>query len=615
MSPYPRFLKVIGVTALLVFVTSLVVALSVIPVILRLAQAYGIYDIPDVALASSNGTMPVSQGQTHSQIGRRIHTAPIPRLGGGGIVLAVLLSILVWLSPRAISSILLPSLALYVMGLYDDLHTIRPRWKFAIQLTFCGLAVYFSGMGLSSLVLSPAVVVPIPPTLGVLFSTFIIVGAINATNMIDGLDGLAGGMVLIGIAFLSYIHFLTTGDIQTLLFFSFPVVGALIGFLRYNTHPARIFMGDGGSHWLGFMIGCLLVLTAGGIGLVPDTGGLPRLQHINGSGGTAVGHVPLISAVMCLAIPVFDTASVMIRRLIRGENPMKADKAHLHHSLIEIGFSHPQAVLIMYFFAVCNGVIAVLPVAFPQKNLWWVPYLAAVALMFAIPLLLRVDRNFIARLDHNVRSMLVTNPVLARGGYGKILRFWEAANRYTIYGILLITPVFAGVAPREVGYAAAMSVGFLLLSFLLSRKQPDFVLSTVLSLAAAVILLANNSNEIWVSLGGERYSVQVLYNAAFIWLLISTCGLLLFSFRRRYLLVTPTDFLMMILPLTMLLVPDPYRSQFHLNTISLRAWVLFISLRFMARRTSNLTRKVRMVMMASLVLISLISLGGLRVVY
>ena len=193
----------IGVTALLVFVTSLVVALSVIPIILRLAQAYGIYDIPDVALASSNDTMPVSQGQTHSQIGRRIHTAPIPRLGGGGIVLAVLLSILVWLSPRAISSILLPSLALYVMGLYDDLHTIRPRWKFAIQLTFCGLAVYFSGMGLSSLVLSPAVVVPIPPTLGVLFSTFIIVGAINATNMIDGLYGLAGGMVLIGIDFLS----------------------------------------------------------------------------------------------------------------------------------------------------------------------------------------------------------------------------------------------------------------------------------------------------------------------------------------------------------------------------------------------------------------------------
>jgi UDP-GlcNAc:undecaprenyl-phosphate GlcNAc-1-phosphate transferase len=399
------------------------------------------------------------------------------------------------------------------------------------------------------------------------------------------------------------------------VFFSFPLLGALIGFLRYNTHPARIFMGDGGSHWLGYMIGFLIVLSAGGFGLVPDTSGIPRLRQMGASVAGMADAVPLISAVMCLAIPVFDTAIVIFRRLARGDNPMKADKAHLHHSLMEIGFSHPQAVLIIYFLAVCNGVIAVLPVAFPRKNLWWLPYLASVFLLVTIPLLLRVDRKFISSLDHNIRRALVSNSVLAQGGYGTILRTWEAVNRYTIYGILLITPVFAGVLPREVGFAALVAGAFLLLSFLLSARQPDFVLSTILSIAAGVILLANNFNQIYVELAGQRYNVQGLYNAAFIWLLVSTCGLLLFSFRRRYLLVTPTDFLMLILPLTLLLVPDPYRSQFNLNAISLRAWVLFLSLRFMARRTSNFSEKVRLVMMASLALISLISLGGLRVVY
>lgn len=608
-----------GVTALLVFVTSLVTALSVIPVILRLAHAYAIYDLPDLpqpGLALASGDRAPEGGTPFSGPGRRIHAAPIPRLGGGGIVLGVFLSILIWLSPKGLWAILVPSLALYVMGLCDDLRSIGAKWKFLLQLLICGAAVQASGVSLSSLVLTPDIVVPLSATSGFLLSTFVVVGAINAVNMIDGLDGLAGGLVLIGIAFLSYVHFLSTDDIQTLLFFSFPVIGALIGFLRYNTHPARIFMGDGGSHWLGFMIGVLLLLSAGGFGIAADPAGVTRVVTVSpGSRFPGVGAVPLISAIMCMAIPVFDTASVMVRRLLRGESPMKADKAHLHHSLMEIGFSHPQAVLIMYFFAVCNGVIAVMPVAFPHKNLWWAPYMAALIIMVSIPMLLRIDRNFIARFDHSVRSMLVTNPVLAQGGYGTILKTWEAINRYTIYGILLITPIFAGVPPREIGYVAALAGGLLVLSFLLSSKQPEFVLSTILSIAAGVILLSNNFNEIYVELAGQRYSVQGLYNATFVLLLISICGLLLFSFRRRYLLVTPTDFLMLILPLTLLMVPDPYRSQFHLNTISLRAWVLFLSLRFMARRTSNFTEKVRLVMIASLLMISLISLGGLRVVY
>jgi UDP-GlcNAc:undecaprenyl-phosphate GlcNAc-1-phosphate transferase len=610
-----------GVTAFLVFVTALVTALSVIPVILRLAQAYGIYDLPDhVQGGLAVPAAGVVSGPPVSNSGRRMHVAPIPRLGGGGIVLGVFLSICVWLTPNGLGSVLIPSVALYAMGLCDDVRSIGAKWKFLIQVSNCAGSVYASGLSLSSIVLTPDFQFHLSTTAGFILSTFVVVGAINAVNMIDGLDGLAGGLVLIGIAFLSYLLFLSTDDIQTLLFFSFPVIGALIGFLRYNTHPAKIFMGDGGSHWLGFMVGILILLAAGAFGIGPDGregAGMVRLVQVTPSGkfGGGGGAVPLISAVMCLAIPVFDTASVMVRRVLRGESPMKADKAHLHHSLMEIGFSHPQAVLIMYFFAVCNGVIAVLPVAFPLKNLWWAPYLAAVILLVSLPLLLRVDRNFISRVDHNVRSMLVTNPVLAQGGYGTILRTWEAVNRYTIYGILMITPVFAGVPPREVGYAAAVAGGFLVLSFLLSSKQPEFVLSTVLSIAAGVILLSNNFNEIYVELAGQRYSVQGLYNATFVLLLISTCGLLLFSFRRRYLLVTPTDFLMLILPLTLLMVPDPYQSQFHLNTISLRAWVLFLSLRFMARRTSNFTEKVRLVMIASLLLISLISIGGLRVVY
>ena len=604
-----------GVTAFLVFVTSLITSLSVIPVILRLAHSFGIYDLPDQSLAVAAASSTTSPSPV-SNPGRRIHEVPIPRLGGGGIVLGALLSICLWLTPRGLWAVLVPSLALYVMGLCDDLRSIGAKWKFLMQMAICGIAVANSGLGLPHIVLAPGWMITLSPNVGFLLSTFIVVGAINAVNMIDGLDGLAGGLVLIGIAFLSYLHFLSSDDIQTLLFFSFPIIGALIGFLRYNTHPARIFMGDGGSHWLGFMIGIMILLAAGGFGIGTGIAGVPRLIPVPASTRfSGIGSVPLISAIMCLAIPVFDTASVMVRRLLRGENPMKADKAHLHHSLMEIGFSHPQAVLIMYFLAVCNGVIAVMPVAFPHKNLWWAPYVAAVILLVSIPMLLRVDRNFIARVDHNVRGLLVTNPVLAQGGYGTILRTWEAVNRYTIYGILLITPVFAGVPPREVGYAAVVAAGFLVLSFLLSSKQPEFVLSTVLSIAAGVILLSNNFNEIFVELAGQRYNVQGLYNAAFIWLLISTCGLLLFSFRRRYLLVTPTDFLMLILPLTLLMVPDPYRSQFHLNTISLRAWVLFLSLRFMARRTSNFMEKVRLVMIASLFLISLISVGGLRVVY
>ena len=239
--------QIAGMRIVLLFGTALMLSLLVLPFIRRFATSHGLYDQP--ALGS-----------------RRVHTMPTPRIGGIGLVVSFFLSILLWIPPPLVP-VLCASLVMFVMGLVDDLRPMRAKVKLVLQLAAAGVAVYSADLGLRNIALAPTFVVHVAPWLGLALSVLIIVGAMNAINMIDGLDGLAGGIVLIGVTMLSYLHFLKFGNLS-LLGVSLPLIGTLLGFLKYNTHPASIFMGDGGSNWLGFMVGLLMLLVLSPVDLL-----------------------------------------------------------------------------------------------------------------------------------------------------------------------------------------------------------------------------------------------------------------------------------------------------------------------------------------------------------
>jgi UDP-GlcNAc:undecaprenyl-phosphate GlcNAc-1-phosphate transferase len=566
------------------FVASLGFALAMIPLIIRLAHNLQLYDRPDDAVALG---MP-----------RKIHTTPIPRLGGVGIVGGFFLSQILVAEATPYRPIILMSLIAFATGFIDDLVHLSAKLRLAIQLLLASAVVFYGNLAPDQLVLTPDLIVSLSYPLSFTLGVFVIVGAINSINMIDGLDGLAGGVTLIGVVMLSLLYFTATHDASILLFMTLPVVGGILGFLRYNTHPASIFMGDCGSNWLGFIVGVLILQV---LKVAPQPAAGPSIM--------------LVSTILCLAIPVFDTACVMASRMKEGKSPFKADKRHFHHTLIKLGLSQTQSVTAVYFLALTTGFLGIIPqVSTKVISSVWIPYVAAMALMILIPMSVNVSRSQIHKITS--KGILARSHSTFSKPVAKLINLWEMANRYAIYFIFLGTPLLAGQITREVGYSALAS--FVLVSatfFAHLDRRFDLFHGLAIAVSSAVILVANNLNPISIEILGTRTSIQPFYNMLFVFLLGSSLLLFLVTFRRRYFIFSASDFLMVGLPLLMLAVPQPYKSLYKLDIIALRAVVLFLSIRLMERRrTLGHGRMMRVIWVGSLIVASA-GILGLKVVY
>lgn len=570
------------------FVTATAFSLALVPMVVKFAGAFQLFDAPDVSQTVAS---------------RKIHTAPIPRLGGIAIVLSFFLTQVIWIKNAPLPGVLLGGLAVFLLGVADDLISIRPLYRFLLQTTFAAFAVWYHGLIPETINIGSGVHFAIPQIFGFFFAIFVIVGAINTINMIDGLDGLAGGLALIGVVLLSFLYFLKSQDMGLLLFIACPMIGAIIGFLRYNTHPAIIFMGDGGSNWLGYMIGCVMLLLLAGKQIDMVTSKL-----------IAVQAMPLTAVVLCLAIPIFDTAMVMAGRMRRGESPMKADKTHLHHALLKIGLSQPQAVVALYFLGFIVGLIGILPLAFPNYGLEMAP-LIGIVLVFGFVLIASRINSEVAIDFLTQRAKMRERPEYV--AVSKALRYWENFNRYLLYTILLAGPAFAGNVRFDVGFAALAVALLVVVSMILSvyRHGDDFLDSICIALAATVLLVANNVNTMMVEWRGARVSIHPIYNSLFVLLLVSTILLFITTAKKRYFIFKPSDFLFAAIPLVLLLVPEPFMTEYRINIISLRSIVVFMAVRTLAKRKTYVIAHIKGVTLIALAFVFLAGVYGLRIVY
>jgi UDP-GlcNAc:undecaprenyl-phosphate/decaprenyl-phosphate GlcNAc-1-phosphate transferase len=277
---------------------------------------------------------------------RKVHGRPIPRLGGLAIVAAFytpLLALLLeassvggqfYASSRMAIAFLAGGVAICALGLFDDIRGSGAAVKFLVQFAIAGTLYYF-GFKIDVLSLPFIGTVTLGP-LSLLFSLLWIVGVINAMNLIDGLDGLAAGVGLFGVL-TAFVLAATRSDPIMMLFMA-ALGGSLLGFLFYNFSPASIFMGDTGSMFLGY------VLAVGAI-------------QTSQKSSTAVAIlVPMVA----LGIPIADTMLAMLRRAIHHRPMFSADRAHIHHKLLDLGLSQKQAVLILYGASILLGGTALL---------------------------------------------------------------------------------------------------------------------------------------------------------------------------------------------------------------------------------------------------------------
>lgn len=587
----------VALEIIMVFSTSLILSFAATPGLIRLGYQLRVLDLPDNADKTDSPSGP-----------RKIHLKAIPRLGGLGILIGFFLSNFIWEGLSPIAGILGASILLFVTGIIDDVRNLTPWTRLIVQITAASAAVFYGNLSLTTLAFSSDIIFSISHWQGFLLSVFVIVGAINSINLIDGLDGLAGGIVFIGIALLGFSHFLLTRDSHVLALISFPIMGSLLGFLRFNTYPASIFMGDGGSSWLGFMVGILMLFTLNLISIDPEASTLVTPNS------KALVLAPFTSVILCLGIPVFDTLLVIISRLKRRQNPLRPDRNHFHHHLLRLGLTQSQSVVAIYFIALTTGICGIAPIAFPVYNLWWAPWLGLIAIPSIMILVSRSGRND----KVTIFSIILSHwPGVARVSprLKKLLRYWEGANRYTIYLLIIVMPFFAGVAPRPLGIAAAYAAGIIFFTLFIPTRKMDFLQHFMITIAACVLLTAININYLTIQIGGRTYSVHGLYNATYIWLFVSTLFHIIVTFRRNYLHISPTDFLLVTVPLLLLLVPDPWNSEYRLGTISIKGLIFFMGMRTLVKRQFSILRRIKILLLAALAFIAAVSLLQLRLVY
>ncbi len=291
---------------LLAFALSLLVSYLMTPPVKRFAEKIGAMDIPKDE--------------------RRVHNHPIPRMGGLAIIMGSLMAV-IFFEPVSLKTygILIGAIIIAGMGFVDDIVSLKPVVKLVLQIFAAVVCVRFG-------LVIDAITWPVTQTyleLGPFAAPLTVLWIIlctNAFNLIDGLDGLAAGVTAICSFFLLAASLLFATAVPAAAIILASLIGACLGFIPFNFNPAKIFMGDVGSQFLGFILATVSIL------------GLFKLQ-----------------TVVTFALPLADTGFAVVRRLIHGQSPFQADKGHFHHRLLALGLSQKQTVIVLYLVAVICG--------------------------------------------------------------------------------------------------------------------------------------------------------------------------------------------------------------------------------------------------------------------
>lgn len=271
--------------------------------------------------------------------GRRMHKEPIPRLGGLAIFGGFLASILIFGElDQTMLCVLLGASMIVALGIFDDVLALGAKLKFVVQIVAAAIPVCVGDLQIKLFTnLNPFSDTPYFH-LGILaipITIIWIVGITNAVNLIDGLDGLAVGVSSIAAITMLAVALLTGN--MTIAVTMAALAGACIGFMPYNLNPAKIFMGDTGSTFLGYMLATVSIM------------GLFKFYAV----------ISFAVPFLILGLPIFDTANAIIRRVAEGRSPMSPDRGHVHHKLIDMGFNQKQAVAILYAISATLGLTAV----------------------------------------------------------------------------------------------------------------------------------------------------------------------------------------------------------------------------------------------------------------
>ena len=514
------------------FLIAMFAAILMIPPLTFAYQKLGIFDMPSP---------------------RKVHKTPVPRVGGIAIVIASVIPIFVWINISiGLMGILLGMALLFGLGIIDDIKNLNYKIKFLFQIAAIALVFGFGFIDTSQAYYVSQGLLPTVLLAGIYL--FFILGVTNAVNLADGLDGLAGGEALLSFSIIGLLAYESSNI--TVLTIVLAVMGAVFGFLRFNTYPARIFMGDTGSLFLGFMLGLLSV----------------ALTY-----GEATAYAKTLPLLL-VGLPVFDTLMVIIVRLVKKQSPFTADRNHLHHRLLDRGLKHYQSVLVIY---VVQGIF-VLSAYFMRYQLDATVVLAfvAISLIALIVGLLPWQWLLEAKLLSHMNNIVLSKIRYVAGRYNAIL-FAITSLCIVVYALLA---VWVPVSISNDILLLLSGVAILGILFLLVlRNKPCNWLERV---AIHVLIVLS----IYMGVTYGRQDAQYLDNVQAI--LIVACfiliGLMLLSRTKQKFSGSPLDFLLVAIAFFVPNLPGSPISDPNLSYLALKLIALFYCVEFVL---FNLSRR------------------------
>ena len=475
---------------------------------------------------------------------RKVHKYPMPKSGGIAMALGAFIPILLWSpSDNFTRATIIGAGIVVLFGLLDDMRDLGFKAKFAGQFAAALIIIIYGGVKIKSLGMLFPDDVLLPDWLAMPLTFIVIVGITNAINLSDGLDGLAGGISLLSFLCIGYLAY-SAGNFDIALL-SAATVGAIFGFLRFNTFPASVFMGDAGSQLLGFMaITFSLKLTQGNAPLSP--------------------LLPLL----LLGFPVLDTITVMFERVTNGKSPFVADKNHLHHKLMRLNLFHTEAVVSIY---VLQAFLVTSAFVFRSRSEWFLLILYLIFSGVIISGFFIADKTGwkLKRFHFNILKgrlkVLKEKNILIKVSF----RIIEVG----VPALLLITCFLPAGVPR---YFALFSIGFLgliLIVWLFNKQWMDMSLRFALYLTIPfVIYLSETDLASWVS-----YELLDPYNLSFVFLIVFVILTLKFTRRTKGFKTSPMDFLILFIALVVPNLPDERIQSFHMGLVAAKIIVLFFS--------------------------------------
>ena len=488
---------------------------------------------------------------------RKVHDHIMPKCGGMAMAVGAMVPIMLWAPWTPFTKgLLIGTLIILLFGVADDIKDLSPYTKLSGQFMAALMAIFVGGVKISDLGnFLPAGMV-LPDWAAIPLSIIVIIGVTNATNLSDGLDGLAGGMALLIFMCIGYLSIITKDWHVAMI--SIAIGGAVLGFLRFNSYPAQLFMGDAGSQLLGFVA---ILLS---IKLTQQTAQLSVI-------------LPLI----ILGLPILDTLTVMTKRLVDGRSPFAADRNHFHHQLMQIGLYHTEAVLAIY---VAQSLLILLVIIYRDLSDW---ILFGTYLCFAAMVVgsfhrfektgYRVNRDkFLNKIKVRIQ------PLRDRGSAIKIV---FGIVKIGVPSLLLFNALFP--VPGY-NYYYLFSGGFLLLLALawVARKQfLDRVVKLGLYLLTPFVIYHCDQG----LYAHFNNTIIIAYNFLYLILLVSVVLTMKLTRRLNGFKSSTLDFLVIFVILLIPNLPNSGIKSYHLGLVAVKTVILFYSYEVLVGETRKKT--------------------------